>query len=376
MRPVLREPHGVEGVDGEPVLARIGAAGRRHLVFLDDAGARIELRYPRRAVAVEPDIAPGIADRIVRRGEEARQFVFGDDRLGGGAVRRRKQLIAHVLGIGPAHFREPFDDEVLLLRRDPVRPRLLQQQRSRVVGHLGDDEPPAALVEAIAQDLPVGVAAGAAGVAEGPFLLGGAVDVPHDFRAGELRRDVPVGRHELAARHRFEDDVVEPVGGRDGRAALVGTKLERAGDPQRVGAGGELGEFEPAGVVGVDRGGDVGVVAMELHHDAFERGRFGLGGRAAANRPSRRAGAAHETPGAAAQIAFVRQHGRRRRFHVLRIARRVLRVPAAFVAHEADEIGDVGVVQLVAERGHSRAAVPDPRRQRLVVDGFAGYQRT
>src|SRR5690554_6053556 len=73
-----------------------------------------------------------------RGGQQAWQLVLRDHHLGGGAARSGQEMIVHVLGVRPAHLGEPFDDDVLLLRRHAVGPRFMQQERAGVVRHLGD----------------------------------------------------------------------------------------------------------------------------------------------------------------------------------------------------------------------------------------------
>jgi hypothetical protein len=109
-----------------------------------------------------------------------------------------------------------------------------------------------------------------------------------------------------------------------------------------------------------------------LHHDPFEWPRLRGAFDAAAQRCCRAGRGPHEAPRTTAHVALLGLHGRHGRRDIFRIARRVFRIPAALFAQKSHDVGNVRVAELVAERRHSRSAVPDLVRDRRVVRGLTG----
>ncbi len=235
MRPILRSPDDVVLVHLNAVGAGQDAGrGRRHLVLGDDAGLRIELAQERGTMARVPDIALGIARHVVPGQQHVRQLVLGHHDVGGRPVRARKHLYLSHRGVRSAHPRQPFDDHLLLLQAAALT-AAHDQRRSAEMHHAEYHQAPAALVEPVAHDLVVAVAAFPADAAQGLLLLGGARQIPDPFGARQLRQHVVGGRQEVGLGSALQHDVVElRAAGNLHGVALVGQELERLGDAQGV----------------------------------------------------------------------------------------------------------------------------------------------
>ena len=201
VRPVLRAPDRALGIDEDPVRAGQRAFRRqRHVEFLHMPVGGIEPAHIGAAVGRVPDPPLRIAGGVVRRDLEPRHLVFGDDRVGGAALRPRLHHEVRILGIRPARGRQPMRELGFLGGRQPARIADVDERRAGPVGHAEDDLGPAGLVIMVAEDLLIFVAEVAVDL-QRLLLLAGAGQVLQPFRAGELRRDLRERRQELARRH-------------------------------------------------------------------------------------------------------------------------------------------------------------------------------
>src|SRR5207237_4970969 len=100
-------------------------------------------------------------------------------------VSPREQADLPELRVRPAHPRQPLDDHVLLLLRG-AGPAAHDQRRAAEMEHAEQDQPPAALIVAVAEDLVVAMAALAAGAGERVLFLRRAWQIPQPLHAREL----------------------------------------------------------------------------------------------------------------------------------------------------------------------------------------------
>ena len=321
----------------------------------------IEPADVRAAVGRVPDLALGVARRVVAGDIESRQFVFGDYDLGLPTLRPRLHDEVRVFRIGPADRGEPARELALLLRRQAPRIADIDQRGTGTVSHAEDDVGPAALVIAVAENLLI-LMAEIAIDRQRLLLLTGAGQVLQPFRSGELCRDLREGRQEFTRRHAQKRYVTDCVGAFDLHLGPgEGIEFARLGDAQRIGARHDLGKFVVPIITAVDCGADRGLVRDELHHDAFDRLAADILDEAF--RPS-------------GQRSVERRASGRGRALVARVERQGIGIPTALlVAQPAHEVGQVGLVENILVGRHVGATVEDLGLDGIFVDGIPADQR-
>ena len=162
------------------------------------------------AVRAVPDVALRIGHHVVGGELEPRQFILGDDHARRPALRPRQGDERRVLGVRPAHGREPLHEpRGVLVVEASTRPHV-DQGRARALGHAVDDVAPARLVVVVAEDLLIRMAPVAVD-GEELLLVAGAGQAHEPFRAGHLRGDLGRMRQQFAIRDAREHDLLQLV---------------------------------------------------------------------------------------------------------------------------------------------------------------------